>query len=50
MFVWTDEEQFEVIRGIPLDDLLDAPGEERSRYLLPPSECLNCRMRLAERW
>jgi hypothetical protein len=49
-FVFSVEEQILILRAIPLDDLLDAPGEERSRYILPPSECVECQLKLAERF
>ena len=48
-FLFTAEEQLEVLRTVPMDDLLDPPGKEMVRWILPPSECWECEARLSKR-
>lgn len=48
-FVFTIHDQLEVLRSVPLDDLLDPPGKEMARWILPPTECRECEARLAQR-
>lgn len=44
-FRWTRDEQVEATKAVPLDDLLDAPGEERPHFIDPPDECKMCRVK-----
>jgi hypothetical protein len=48
-FIFTVQEQLEVLRAVPLDDLLDPPGKEMMRWILPPGECMECEMKLSKR-
>lgn len=42
-FRWTHEEQVQAVKDVPLDDLLDAPGQEKPHFIDPPKECKSCR-------
>lgn len=48
-FVFSAGEQLAILRAVPLDDLLDPPGKELARWILPPSECRECEWELAKR-
>lgn len=44
-FIWSHEEQVKAAKAIPLDDLLDAPGDEKPHFIDHPSECGSCRVK-----
>lgn len=48
-FLFSVQDQLEILRSVPLDDLLDPPGKEMGRWILPPTECRDCEVRLAHR-
>jgi len=48
-FLFTAEEQLEILRAVPMDDLLDPPGQETIRWILPPSECWECEAGISKR-
>jgi hypothetical protein len=44
-FLWTRKEQEDAVNAVPLDDLLEAPGNEKPHFIPPPDECKSCRVK-----
>lgn len=47
-FIWTHKDQVDAAKAIPLDDLLDAPGDEQPHFISPPKLCGACRLKKGE--